>query len=47
MNVTTNLPGWLRMEALLKIQDNLKALRGQINEESKRNDGTAERLKDL
>lgn len=41
------LAGWLRMEALLKIQDNLKALRGQINEESRRSDGTAERLKDL
>ena len=41
------LAGWLRMETLLKIQDNLKALRGRIKKESERSDGTAERLKDL
>ena len=43
----TELAGWLRMEALLKIQDNLKALRRRIKEESERSDDTSERLKDL
>ena len=43
----TELAGWLKMEALLKIQDNLKALRRRIKEESERSDDTSERLKDL
>ena len=41
------LAGWLRMESLLKIQDNLKVLRKRIKEESERNDGIAERSKDI
>ena len=41
------LAGWLRMETLSKIQDNLKALRKRLKEESGRNGGITERLKDL
>ena len=41
------LAGWLRMETLSKIQDNLKALRKRLKDESGRNGGISERLKDL
>ena len=41
------LAGWLRMETLSKIQDNLKALRKRLKDESGRNGSISERLKDL
>ena len=41
------LAGWLRMETLVKIQNNLKTLRTQIKKESECNDRANVRLEDL
>ena len=41
------LAGWLRMGMLSKVQDNLKALKKRIKNESERNEDTVERLNDL